>query len=174
VVLQYGYPSYPYPPPLVVASTGAPPSYTYPPPPVIALMGVPLSYPYPPSPPYGYPLYPYSPPPVAASTGAPPPYSYLPPPAYPYPPHQPTHSGGGDNSGGGKNIPQMTQALGRIKKRNEWTRGDEEKLVGLQLILSLSFFSLLCCTYKSFLHVYVWLIQFMDCIECNVKPGAKF
>jgi hypothetical protein len=41
------------------------------------------------------------------------------PPAYSYPPPQLTHSRGGDNSGGGENTFQTTQAPGRTKKRNE-------------------------------------------------------
>jgi hypothetical protein len=47
-------------------------------------------------------------------------------------------------------------------------------LVGLYSIFLSSFFSLLCCTYRSFLLVHAWLMPSVDYIEDNVKPGAKF
>jgi hypothetical protein len=70
---------------------------------------------------------------------APPTYSYPQPLAYPYPPPQPIHSRGGDNSSGGENTSHITQALVRMKKRNEWTIDDEKNLVVLNFIILLSF-----------------------------------
>jgi hypothetical protein len=102
----------------------------------------PPPYSYPPPPPYGYPSYPYPPPPTTSSMGAHshPTYSYPPHPTYPYPPPQLTHSRGGDHSSGGENTSQTIQAPTRSKKRNKWTCGNEKILVGLNFILSLSFF----------------------------------
>jgi hypothetical protein len=86
--------------------------------------------------------YPYPPPSNAGfmSAHAPPTYSYPPPSAYPYPPPQTIHSRGVEHSGGRENTSQTTQALARIKKRNEWTHEDEKKLVGLKFTILLSFF----------------------------------
>jgi hypothetical protein len=116
------------------------------------------------------------PPPVAGSTcaHAPPIYSYPSPPTYPYPPPQPIHSWRGEHSAGGENTSQKIQAPARSKTRNEWTCEDEENLVGLNFILSLLFFWLLCYTYKVILHIHAWLMHFVDCVESNAKPRVKF
>jgi hypothetical protein len=122
----YQYPSYSYPPPSIGGSSGgnAPPPYLYHPPP-----------------PYCYPLYSYPPPPTSGSTGDPAlqPYTYSPPSVYPYPPPQLVWSEGGDNSGGGENTSHTTQTTSRMKQRNEWTHNDEENLILLNFIISLSF-----------------------------------
>jgi hypothetical protein len=76
--------------------------------------------------------------------------------------------------GGGENTSQTTQALARIKKRNEWTHRDEKNLVGVKFILSLPFFRLLCRSYKLVFWVHAWLVHYMDCINGNAKPGVKF
>jgi hypothetical protein len=47
---------------------------------------------------------------------------------------------GGENSGGAKNTFQTTQALPRITKRNEWTRGNEKNFVVTNFIISFSLF----------------------------------
>jgi hypothetical protein len=60
------------------------------------------------------------------------------PPIYLYPPAQPVHSEDDDNLGNGDNTSHTTQALSRMNKRNEWTPTDEEKLVLLNFITSLS------------------------------------
>jgi hypothetical protein len=121
-------------------------SFTYPYPPTPHSIGdssganAPLPYPYPPPPLYGYPTYSYPPPPTSGSSGGPASqsYSYPPPPIYLYPPAQPVHSEDDDNLGNGDNTSHTTQALSRMKKRNEWTPTDEEKLVLLNFITSLS------------------------------------
>jgi hypothetical protein len=152
----YHYPLYSYPSHPVGGSLGAhaPPPYPYvPPPPLVSdssgANAHPL-YPYPPPPPYGYPPYSYPPLPTGGSLGGPTPqpYSYPPLLTYPYPPPQPVHSGGDDNSGGGDNTSHTTQAPSRMKKRNEWTPADEEKLVLLNFIISLSCIQLVCYTYN--------------------------
>jgi hypothetical protein len=141
----YHYPHYLYPPPPVSGSSGAhaPSPYPYPPPLVGNSSGAnaPLPYSYPQPPPYGYPPYSYPPPTTGGSSGGPTPqpYSYPPPPTYMHPLPQPVHSGGDDNSGGGDNTSHTTQALSRMKKRNEWTPTNEEKLILLNLIISLSY-----------------------------------
>jgi hypothetical protein len=156
----YPYPPYPYPPPPVSGSSGA-----YAPPP----------YPYPSPPPYGYPPYSYPTPPTGDSSGghAPQPYSYPPPLTYPYPLPQPVHSGGDDNLGGGDNTSHTTQAPSRMKKRNEWTLADKEKLVLLNFIILLSCMRRVCCNYNLGFQVHAWLMHSVDCIEGNSKSGTN-
>jgi hypothetical protein len=75
--------------------------------------------------------------PAGGSSGGPAPqsYSYPTPPAYPYPSPQTVHSRGGDNSGRRDNTSHITQALSSMKKRNEWTHGDEKNLILLNFII---------------------------------------
>jgi hypothetical protein len=61
-----------------------------------------------------------------------------------------------------------------MKKRNEWICDNEENLVHLNFIISLSFIWLLCRTYKVGFQVHAWSMHSVDCIEGNFKSGAKF
>jgi hypothetical protein len=91
--------------------------------------------------------------------------------------------------GGGENTSHITQAPSRMKKRNMWTRDDDENSVdciedfrvhawlmhSVDCIEGFRVHAWLMHSmdYIEGFRVHAWLMHSVDCIEGNVKSGAK-